>query len=126
MTLNRYQIRQAMTMALNKSPRSVRNDVTAVVDGFVNQLVQLNDEHIKQLAMLKAAFDSEIAALSREFDSLKMETGAFRPNSVETNIVRLKVRRDEDDGPHQSWMHSVSCWSPSGICFPISGVGGRT
>jgi hypothetical protein len=101
MTLNRYQIRQAMMMPLNKSLRA-RNDVKTVIEGFVDQLVQLNDEHTKQIAMLKAAFDSEIAALGRELDSLKMETGASRPNSVESNIVRLKVIRDEDDRPHHS------------------------
>jgi hypothetical protein len=44
-------------------------DVRAVAEGFADQLVLINDEHCKQLAMLKAEFDVNIAALRREMDS---------------------------------------------------------
>jgi hypothetical protein len=58
-------------------------DVRIVVEGFADQLVLFNDKHCKQLAMLKAELDANIAALRREMDSAKMDfDGALKRLSL--------------------------------------------
>ena len=41
-------------------------DVRIVVEGFADQLVLINDEHCRQIALAKATFDAEIDAMKRE------------------------------------------------------------
>jgi hypothetical protein len=54
-----------------------------VVEGFADQLVLFNDKHCKQLAMLKAELDANIAALRREMDSAKLDfDGALKRLSL--------------------------------------------
>jgi hypothetical protein len=97
-TMNRHELRQIMMKALNKTQRRNDPQVVAVVETFVDQLVQLNDEHAKQVAMLKAMFDAGVDSVRREFESLKAELDAARPNNVANKIVPLR-RRDDDDRP---------------------------
>jgi hypothetical protein len=97
--MNRHELRQIMMKALNKTQRRNDPQVIAVVDIFVDQLVHLNDEHTKQVAMLKAAFDAGVDSVRREFEALKMELNTRKPDSVDGNVVPLWRRDDEHDRP---------------------------
>jgi hypothetical protein len=97
-TMNRHELRQIMMKALDKTQRRNDPQVVAVVETFVDQLVQLNDEHAKQVAMLKAMFDAGVDSVRRESDALKMELNAHKANGVDSNVVPLR-RRDDDDRP---------------------------
>jgi hypothetical protein len=105
--MNRHEFRKIMMGALNKTQRRSDPQVVAVVETFVDQLVQLSDEHEKQIAMLKASFDAGVDAVRREFESLKAELNAARPNNdspnnVDSKIVPLRRRDDGDDRPFPS------------------------
>jgi hypothetical protein len=57
-------------------------DLRIVVEGFADQLVQFNDKHCRQLAMLKAELDANIAVLRREMDSAKLNCKDFMTHKV--------------------------------------------
>jgi hypothetical protein len=48
-------------------------DVRIVIEGFADQLVLINDERCKQVAVMQAEFDTNIPALRRELDSAKLD-----------------------------------------------------
>jgi hypothetical protein len=99
--MNRYEFRKIMMGALNKTERRSDPQVVAVVETFVDQLVQLSDEHEKQIAMLKASFEAGVDSVRREFEALKMELNIAKPNNVDSKVVPLR-RRDDDDRPFSS------------------------
>jgi hypothetical protein len=53
------------------------------VEGFADQLVLINDEHHRQIALAKAMFDAEIAAVKREM--------AFAESNFDGALKRLFV-----------------------------------
>jgi hypothetical protein len=100
--MNRHEFRKIMMGALNKTNRRSDPQVIAVVETFVDQLVQISDEHEKQVAMLKASFDAGVDAVRREFESLKAELNAAKPNNVDSKVVSFRRRDDGDDHPFAS------------------------
>jgi hypothetical protein len=97
-TMNRHELRQIMMKALNKTQRRSDPQAVAVVEIFVDQIIQLSDAHAMQVAQLKAMFDAGVDAIRREFESLKAELNAARPDNVNSKVVPLR-RRDDDDRP---------------------------
>jgi cell division protein FtsB len=95
--MNRYELRQLMMTALNKTQRRNDPQVIEVVEIFVDQLCQLDNEHTKKIATLKAMFDADIEVLRREFEALKMERDALTTKTSNSNVVPLKKRDDDND-----------------------------
>jgi hypothetical protein len=60
---SRDEIIEMLTAA---AARSGRPDITLVIEGFADQLVQIDNEHHKQIAQVKAMFDAGIDAAKRE------------------------------------------------------------
>jgi hypothetical protein len=88
MTLrNRSEIRNAVLTAFHRSRRSGRSDARVILEEIVDQLVMLSDEHCKQISVMRAEFDADIAALRREMDSHFDDLQAHR---VKSNVVPLK------------------------------------
>jgi hypothetical protein len=56
--ITRNKIVEMLMAASRKSHLCGRFDVRAIVEGFADQLVLINDEHCKHVAMLKAEFDA--------------------------------------------------------------------
>ena len=57
-------------------------DIRAVVEGFADQLVLINDEHCRQIALAKARLDAEVDALKREMASVKLDFEDFKTHKV--------------------------------------------
>jgi hypothetical protein len=68
----RIEIVKMLMAASRKSHFCSRFDVRAIVEGFADQLVLINDEHHRQIALAKAMFDAEVDALKRESASAKL------------------------------------------------------
>jgi len=64
---------EMLTAACSKSRLYGRFDIRAVVEEFADQLVLINDERCRQVAVMQAEFDANIAALRRELDSAKFD-----------------------------------------------------
>jgi hypothetical protein len=75
---SRDEIIETLTAA---AARSGRLDVTLVIEGFADQLVQINNEHHKQIAQTKAMYDAGIDAAKREI--------AFVNSNLEGALKRL-------------------------------------
>jgi hypothetical protein len=56
---------------------SSRFDLRVVVEEIADQLVLINDEHCRQIALAKARLDAEIDALKREMASAKLDFDKF-------------------------------------------------
>jgi hypothetical protein len=85
----RNEIVEMLTAAFGNS-RS-RFDIRVVVEEIADELVLINDEHCRQLAMLKAEFDANIAAMRRELASVKMAFDDLKEiNDVTDNVVQLR------------------------------------
>ena len=69
---------------------SGRFDIRVVVEEIADQLVPINDEHCRQIALAKGRLDVEIDALKREMASAKLDFEDFKAFSVKDNIVRLR------------------------------------
>ena len=69
----RNEIVEMLTAACSESRLHDHFDVRIVVEGFADQLVLINDEHHRQIALAKAMFDAEIDALKREMASAKLD-----------------------------------------------------
>jgi hypothetical protein len=88
MTLSsRIEIRKAVLTAFHRSRRSGRSDAKVILEEIVDQLVMIGDEHCKQIAVMRAEFDADIAALRREVDS---HFDDLNPHRLESNVVPLK------------------------------------
>jgi hypothetical protein len=62
-----------LTAASRESYLCGRIDVRAIVEGFTDQLMLINDEHCRQIAFAKAMFDAEIDAMKREMASAESD-----------------------------------------------------
>jgi hypothetical protein len=62
----RDEIIEMLMATVSKSRLYDHFDVRIVVEGFADQLVLINDEHHRQIALAKAMFDAEIDAVNRE------------------------------------------------------------
>jgi hypothetical protein len=63
---NRNEIVEMLMATVSESRLYDHFDVRIVVEGFADQLVLINDEHCRQIALAKATFDAEIDAMKRE------------------------------------------------------------
>jgi hypothetical protein len=68
--MTRDEIVEMLMAASRKSHLRGRFDVRAIVEGFANQLVLINDEHHRQIAQAKAVFDAEFASAKLTFDGV--------------------------------------------------------
>jgi hypothetical protein len=68
----RDEIVEMLTAAFGRSRLSGHSDIRVVVEKMADQLVVINDEHHRQIALAKATFDAEIDALKREMASAKL------------------------------------------------------
>jgi hypothetical protein len=68
----RNEIIEMLMATVSESRLYDHFDVTIVVEGFADQLVLINDEHHRQIALAKALFDAEIDAVKRELASAKL------------------------------------------------------
>jgi hypothetical protein len=78
----RNEIVKILTAAFRKSHLSGRFNIRAVVEEVADQLVQINDEHCRQIALAKAMFDAEIDVLKREMASSKLDFEDLKAHSV--------------------------------------------
>jgi hypothetical protein len=69
----RNEIVEMLTAALSTSRLSGRFDIRVVIEEIADQLVLINDEHHRQIALAKAMFGAEIDALKREMASTKLD-----------------------------------------------------
>jgi hypothetical protein len=68
----RDEIVETLMATVSESRLYDHFDVRIVVEGFADQLVLINDEHHRQIALAKAMFDAEIDTLKRELASAKL------------------------------------------------------
>ena len=87
---NSHEIVEMLTAAFRKNRLFGRFDIRAIVEKIADQLVLINDERCRQIALAKAMFDAEIDALKREMASAKLDFEDFKAFSVKDNIVRLR------------------------------------
>jgi hypothetical protein len=74
---------EMLTATVSESRLYDHFDVRIVVEGFADQLVLINDEHCRQVAVMQAEFDPTIAALRRELASAKLDfDGALKRLSL--------------------------------------------
>jgi hypothetical protein len=71
--MTRNEIVKMFMVACRKSHLPSRFDLRAIAEEFADQLVQFNDKHCKQLAVMQAEFEANIAALRCEMDSAKLD-----------------------------------------------------
>jgi hypothetical protein len=71
--MTRNEIIEMLMVTVSEGRPYDRFDVRAIVEGFADQLVLINDEHHRQIALAKAMFDAEIDAVKREFASAKLD-----------------------------------------------------
>jgi hypothetical protein len=87
----RNEIVEMLMENVSESRLYDHSDIRIVVEGFADQLVLINDEHCKQVAMLKAEFDAGIESLRRELASVKMAFDDLKEiNDVTDNVVQLR------------------------------------
>jgi hypothetical protein len=82
----RNEIVEMLTAAFRKSRLSGRFDVRAVVEEFADQIVLINDEQCRQIALAKATFDAEIDAMKREMASAKLDFEHFKTHKVSKGL----------------------------------------
>jgi hypothetical protein len=88
--MTRNEIVKMFMAACRKSNLPSRFDVRAIAEEFADQLAQFNDKHCKQLAVMQAEFEANIAALRRELASSKLDFEDLKAQSVKNNVVQLR------------------------------------
>ena len=71
--MSRNEIIEMLMATVSESRLYNHFDVRIVVEGFADQLVLINDERCRQIALAKAMFDAEIDGLGREMASAKFD-----------------------------------------------------
>jgi hypothetical protein len=82
----RNEIVEMLTAAFGKSRLSGRSDIRVVVEGFADQLVLINDEHHRQIALAKGTFDAGIDAAKRETSFVV----SYLEGAIERFFLRLQ------------------------------------
>jgi hypothetical protein len=81
--MSRNEIIEMLMATVSESRLYNHFDVRIVVEGFADQLVLINDERCKQVAVMQVEFDANIATLRRELDSAKLDfDGALKRLSL--------------------------------------------
>jgi hypothetical protein len=59
------------------------------VEAIVDRIVDLDNEHQRQVTVLKAMFDAELEVLRREFATVKQECSDFKFGKTD-NVIPLR------------------------------------
>jgi hypothetical protein len=86
--MKRSELRRDIMSALQRSRRA--GNEAMFVEAIVDRIMDLDNEHQRQVAVLKATFDAEIDVLRREFGVVKEEFDDFIKIGKTDNVVRLR------------------------------------
>jgi hypothetical protein len=86
--MKRTEIRRDIMTALHYSRRLGRSD-EMFVEAIVDRIIDLANEHERQVTVLKATFEAELDVMRREFATVKQECNDFKFGKT-TNVIPLR------------------------------------